>query len=85
MLGSDEGEQIEWQWPLSGVHTIMMVNSAQPGEGGGARPPPFTLSTITSKVVLNAPAERADKLLPTFSPLAFLLCGGDIHVDCAFV
>ncbi len=29
-----------------------MVKSAQPGEGGGARPPPFTLPTITSKVVV---------------------------------
>ncbi len=24
----------EWQWPLSGVHSIMMEKSAQPGEGG---------------------------------------------------
>ncbi len=30
----------EWQWPLSGVHSIM-VKSAQPGEGVGVRPPPF--------------------------------------------
>ena len=29
---------------------------------GGARPPPFTLSTITYKVVVYAPAERADTL-----------------------
>jgi hypothetical protein len=54
---SDEGEQIEWQWPLSGVHSIMMVNSAKPGEGGGCTPiPPFTLSTIKSEVVMYAPA-----------------------------
>ncbi len=25
----------EWQWPLSGVHYIMMVKSSQPGVGGG--------------------------------------------------
>ncbi len=25
----------EWQWPFSGLHSIMMVNSAQPGGGGG--------------------------------------------------
>jgi hypothetical protein len=56
-------EYTEWQWLLSGVHFIMMVKSAQPGEGGGvARPPPFTLSTITSKVVVFIPAERADTL-----------------------
>jgi hypothetical protein len=45
---------------LSGVHSIMMVNSAQPGGagGGGARLPPFTLSTITSKVVMYAPVAK---------------------------
>jgi hypothetical protein len=36
-------EYTEWQWPLSDVHSIMMVKSAQSGEGGG-RLPPFTLS-----------------------------------------
>jgi hypothetical protein len=33
------------------------------GEGGGARPPPFTVSIITYKVVVYAPVERADTLL----------------------
>jgi hypothetical protein len=32
---TDERVQIDRQWPLSGVHSIMMVKSAQPGEGGG--------------------------------------------------
>jgi hypothetical protein len=51
------------QWPVDGVHSIMMVKSAQPGEAGGcARPPPSNLSTFTSKVVVYAPAERADTL-----------------------
>jgi len=40
----------EWQLPLSSVHSIMMENLAQPGEGGGARPSPFTISSITCKV-----------------------------------
>jgi hypothetical protein len=31
----------EWQWPLSGVHSIMMVKSAQPGVGGGRTPSLF--------------------------------------------
>jgi hypothetical protein len=48
----------EWQWPLFGVHSIMMEKSAQPG----ARPPPFTISTITYKIVVHAPAKRADTL-----------------------
>ncbi len=51
----------EWQWPLTGgLHSIMMVKSAKPARMGGARPLPFTLSTIMSKVVVYAPAERAD-------------------------
>ncbi len=25
----------EWQWPISGVHSIMMEKSAPAGEGGG--------------------------------------------------
>ncbi len=33
----------EWQWPLSGVHSIMMVKSAQPGEGGGVHALPLSL------------------------------------------
>ncbi len=41
----------------------MMEKSAQPGEGGGALPLPFTKSTITYKVVLYAPGENADTLI----------------------
>jgi hypothetical protein len=33
------------------------------GGGGGARPPSFSISTITYKVVVYATAERADTLL----------------------
>ncbi len=55
-------EYTKWQWPFSGVHSIVMVKSAQHDEGGGARPPPFTLSTIMSKVVVYTPAEMADTL-----------------------
>jgi hypothetical protein len=58
----------EWQWPLFGVYSIMMERSAQPSEDGGVRPPPFTMSTITYKVRVYAPAERADTLS------LFLLC-----------
>jgi hypothetical protein len=52
-------EHTEWQRPFSGVHSIMMEKLAQAGEGGGARPPPFTIpvyhDTITYKVVVYAP------------------------------
>ncbi len=58
-------EYTEWQWLLS----ITRVKSTQAGEGGGARPPPFTISTITHKVIVYAPAERAYTLYtpPTYT------------------
>jgi hypothetical protein len=37
----------------------MEVKSAQAGEGGGCTLTPFTMSTITYKVVVCAPAEQA--------------------------
>ncbi len=48
----------EWQLPLSGVYSIMMEKLAQTGEGAP------TISTISFKVVVYAPAEteRADTL-----------------------
>jgi hypothetical protein len=39
-----------------------MEKLAQPGEGGGVLPPSFTKSTITYKVVVYAPAERAETI-----------------------
>jgi hypothetical protein len=53
----------------AGVHSIMMVKLAQPGEGEGVHA--LSLSLFhheQSCVVLYAPAERADTLL------LFLLC-----------
>jgi hypothetical protein len=41
----------------------MMEKSALVAEGGGARPPPFTLFTITYNVAVYVPAERADTQL----------------------
>ncbi len=58
----DHTVHTEWQLPLSGVHSIMMEKLAQSSEGGGARPSPFTISTITYKVVTYAPAKSADTL-----------------------
>ena len=40
----------------------MKVKSAQAGADGDARPPPFTTSTITYKVLVYAPADREDTL-----------------------
>ncbi len=54
-----------WQRPLSGVYTIMMEKFAKDGDGGDARPPPFTLFTITYKVAVNAQAETLTYLIST--------------------
>jgi hypothetical protein len=43
----------------------MMEKSAQPGTDGGCTPSPFYSIYITIKVVVHAPAERADTL-PVF-------------------
>jgi hypothetical protein len=63
---SDHRLQTEWQRPLSGVHSIMREKLTQACEGGDARPPPFTISTITCKVAVYAPAKRTDTL-PLFN------------------
>jgi hypothetical protein len=76
---SDHRVQTEWHWPLSGVHyiVIMMEKSAQAGEGGGVRAYPFTMSTITYKIVVYAPAEWADTH-PISTLSLYVLCVFDI-------
>ncbi len=50
------GHRVHTEWPLSlsWVHSITMEKLAQPGVGGGCMPCtlPFTISTITYKVVV---------------------------------
>ncbi len=67
----------EWQWPLSGVHSIMMEKSAQPGEDGVCTPvvPPFTLSTITYKVYCSVRSSGDGISTPPISTLPlYVLC-----------
>jgi hypothetical protein len=68
----------EWQWPISGVHSIMMEKSAQAGEGGGCRPTPFHY-IYNHKVVAYALADREDTL-----PL-FLLYPNMYSVVCTML
>ncbi len=53
--------RLDWQWPLSGVHSIMMVNPAQPVEGGGC-----TLSTTSTRVASSPPSPSPAKLAREF-------------------
>ncbi len=46
VTATDERVQIDWQCPLSGVHSIMMVNSAQP-----TQPNPTSFHSIYHHVV----------------------------------
>jgi hypothetical protein len=62
-MGPDHRVHTEWQWPLSCVYSIMMEKSAQPDEGGRCTPTPFqSIYHHIYKVVVYAPAERADTL-----------------------
>jgi hypothetical protein len=64
-----------------------MEKSAQSGKGGGvhsAHPPPFTLVTITYKVVVYATAEWANTF-PLFHlyPL-YVVCGASHPTPCIY-
>ncbi len=59
---------IEWQWSLSGVHSIMMVKLTLAAS---------TILTITYKVTVYAPAERADTL-PPYPPFHLYSCVVDV-------
>jgi hypothetical protein len=57
-------EYTEWHSNGPFLANIVMEKLAQAVEGVGvARPPPLTISTITYKTVVYAPAERADIIL----------------------
>jgi hypothetical protein len=58
-------EYTEWQWPLSGVHSIMMEKLAQAYEAGGCTPSPchYIYHQVQSCGVPYAPAEKAGTLL----------------------
>jgi hypothetical protein len=65
----------EWQWPLSGVHSIMMEKSAQPWWEWGCRPTPFHYIYFRAHtVVVNDPVEREDIQNPISTLPLCVLC-----------
>jgi hypothetical protein len=54
----------ELQWPISDVHSIVMEKAALAGEGGGARPPPFILSSSRTK--LQCTLQLRGQILPLY-------------------
>ncbi len=62
----------EWQWPLSGVHFVMMEKSAQPGEGVGCTAAPFHyIYHHVQRYSVQWYAEGRNT-----PPISTLLCGG---------
>jgi hypothetical protein len=66
-------EYIEWQWPLSGVHSIMRVKSAQAGEGSGCKPFHYIYHHVQSCGVRSSWEGRCNPPISTL-PLC-VLCG----------
>jgi hypothetical protein len=58
----------EWHWPLSGIHTFHHVGKISPAwfGWGGARPSPFTLSTIKQSCSVRSSREGRCCDLPLF-------------------
>jgi hypothetical protein len=71
-------ERTEWQWPLSCVHSIMMVKSAQPVEGGDSAASPFH-SYLPSRAKLRCALQPRGQIhypyfssIPRCTPWAYL-------------
>ncbi len=78
-LSQESMVQIDWQWPLFDVHSIMMVNSAQPGEGGGVHFLALSLYLPSrAKLCCTSWEGRADTLR-LFLLYPFLLCAHFPH------
>ncbi len=68
---------IEWQWPLSGVYSIMMEKSAQPGAGGGCTPTPFHSIYLPSRTKLQCTLQLRGQMHPHYfysTPICTLRC-----------
>jgi hypothetical protein len=80
-------EYTEWQWPLSGAHSIMMVKSAQPGEGGamGGCTPSLFHSIYHHKQSCGVHSSWEGRYTPSISPLPlYVLCVCVWHVSLVF-
>ncbi len=71
----------EGQWPLSGVHSIMMEKPAQPGVGGWCTPSPFHYVNLPSRAKLWCTLSLRRQIHSAFSPLPlYVLCGSYISL-----
>jgi hypothetical protein len=76
-LRNDHSVHIEWQWPISGVHSIMMEKSALAGESGGCTSPLplYLLYHLVQKVAVYALAESWQIHSLYFISTLYVLCG----------
>jgi hypothetical protein len=66
----------EWQWTLSGVHTLMIVKSVQLGEGGGGCTPSPFHSIYRHEQSYGVRSSSEGGYTPHISPLPlYVLCG----------
>ncbi len=77
LLGKHHRVHTEWQWPISGAHSIMMEKSALASEGGWCLPTPSAhpLSLYlpsSTKLQMYAPAESTLTTLPLFHFYPFM-------------
>ncbi len=65
----------QWQWPLSGIYSIMIAKSAQPGQGGGCTRFPFQ-SIFHHERSCGLCSSWEGRYTPLISPLPlYVLCG----------
>jgi hypothetical protein len=62
MLPSEDHRN--WQWPLSSVHSAMMIFSAQPADGGGCTPSPFRSLPPPLELLHPLPSKTSERMLP---------------------
>jgi hypothetical protein len=79
LLGKHHSVHTEWQWLISGVHSIMMEKSAPAGESGAgsqAHRLSLYLPSSTKLHAVYAPAESAYTVhSPYFISTTYVLCG----------
>ncbi len=85
MHGYSDREHTEWQWPISGVHSLMMEKSALADENGGCTPTPFHSSyhhVQSCSIQWYTPASRQIRS-SYFISTSYVLCGYSFHLHNA--
>ncbi len=79
----DHKVHTEWQWPISGVHSIMMEKPAHAGEGEGVHALPLSLYLPSRTKLQCAFQLRGQIHSPYFISTLYVLCGPDYGPEWA--